>query len=195
MMLHEEDWRARDRGQSGSFTLHGRIRRTVEPEQADLRPSEEPAFWHCKSRFVQMPEAHERPLPHDVPSLWYWSDGQEKLFPLQTSAMSHFESTAARQTVPFEAIWHCDVQHSELRGSQTAPLANLQVEASQQGSLAFWPGSHSSPSSRMPLPHDWSLFARQRYELVVGCQSTGRRPRTKSAWGCRMHPGPPGKSC
>lgn len=48
------------------------------------------------------------------------------------------------------------MQQSELRVLQTAPLTNLQVEASQHESVAE-PGSQSSPSSTMPLPHDWRL--------------------------------------
>jgi hypothetical protein len=81
----------------------------------------------------------------------YESAGQLALEPSQTSAISHCESTEGRQTVPLFAIWHCVVQQSEFFGSQTAPERNLQVEASQQGSLVSLPGSHSSPLSTMPL--------------------------------------------
>lgn len=130
-----------------------------------MRPREDPAFWHCWSRLVHIPDAQERPSPQDDPSLRYRSSGQVTLVPSQVSTRSQRESTAARQTVPFEATWHCEVQQSELRGSQTAPGANRQVEASQQGSSTFCPGSHSSPSSRMPFPHDCSLWRTKVHQI------------------------------
>lgn len=55
---------------------------------------------------MQTPEAHDSPLPHDEPSSRYLSVGQEKLLPSQTSWTSQRESTAGRQMVPLEAIWH-----------------------------------------------------------------------------------------
>jgi hypothetical protein len=46
----------------------------------------------------------------------------------QVSTRSHRESTASRHTVPFEATWHCEVQQSELRGSQALARELLQPD-------------------------------------------------------------------
>lgn len=105
---------------------------------------------------MHTPEAHaSEPSPQLCPSGCASSGGQSALSPGHVSAMSHRASTAARQTVPALAIWHESEQQSELSGLHTAPEANLHVEASQHGS-SLEPGSQSSPSSTMPLPHAWS---------------------------------------
>lgn len=54
--------------------------------------------------------------------------------------------------------WQEEVQHAELEGSQTAPEVNLQVEESQHDEVVFPPGSQSSPSSTIPLPHCCKLI-------------------------------------
>lgn len=84
----------------------------------------------------------------------YSSAGHSADEPEQTSSLSHVGSTLARHTVPEPASWHDEVQHSELLGSQTAPLLNLHVDVSQHDDVEPGGGSQSSPSSTMPLPHD-----------------------------------------
>lgn len=112
-------------------------------------------FRHCKSREVHCPEAHSRLSPQDSPSLLCESSGHVALLPVHVSWGSHLP-VLSRHTVPFDANWHEEVQHSSLVGSHWALPLNLQVLASQQllsPHPSSPPQSQSSPLSTMPLPH------------------------------------------
>ncbi len=114
---------------------------------------------------MHCPLAHARlPDPQLCPFFANTSLGHAALVPEHFSAVSHRSSLLGRHTCVLGAKVHESVQHSELSGSHTAAFLNLHVDESQQLELEFRPGSQSSPSSTMPLPHIWSVM--RGFELV-----------------------------
>lgn len=81
------------------------------------------------------------------------SVGHADELPVHISAWSHWASFAGLHTCVVGAKEHESVQQGLLAGSQTAPDLNLQVLTSQHDEVEPFPGSQSSPSSTMPLPH------------------------------------------
>lgn len=70
---------------------------------------------------------------------------------MHVSAVSQRVSTAGRQTVEAEANWQVPVQQADVEGSHCDPEVSLQ-SLPQQVELVV-PASHSSPGSKIPLPH------------------------------------------
>jgi len=107
----------------------------LRPEgQAPVMPSERPTVWHWRSRLVQTPEAHARPVPlppepppvQDVPSDTVASAGQSAAEPVQRSGTSH-SPTEGRQTVVEGLKAQLARQQVDEAGSQTAPLRKRQA--------------------------------------------------------------------
>lgn len=71
---------------------------------------------------------------------------------MQYSETSHCSFTAGRHNCDEAAYWHESVQQDEVAGSHSAPERSWHVDRSQHED-SFCPGSHSSPGSRIPLPH------------------------------------------
>lgn len=122
--------------------------------QAWVIPMLAPREAHCSFLLVQYPEAHFSPLsPQLVPSAFVSSGGQSAEVPVHVSAMSHVSVIAGRQTWPDGAYVQVEEQQVFVAGSHWAPARSLHVDESQQSEVAPWPGSHSSPGSRIPFPH------------------------------------------
>jgi hypothetical protein len=133
---------------------------------------------HCWSRFVHCPDAHCRPFPHELPSGFFTSAGQNAEVPEQVSCGSHCP-VLARQTVEADANWQLR-QQSSLRSSQTDPVVNLQVVGLQHAlpwQFAVPPQSQSSPVSTIPLPQMGSLIVETRRLSVKQVPLTELRER------------------
>ncbi len=130
----------------------------------------------------------------NVPLALNLSSGQLDEVPVHVSAVSHLSSFAARHTVAAGAKLHCSVQHALLSGSHTAPFVNLHVDESQHDEVTPEPGSQSSPSSTIPLPHICSEMvslaseALMRHVVLTPPSPPRTEPKTRklSAPWCRI---------